>query len=149
MKFQASSLTVVRVACRVHRLKLLALLNTVHLPCFMCISGVRSTDFVAFCRSTQGLRVDFGKHLRPPKIFIIVLEHQFRSFFVQSRLWEGLNEKATNHHQNMSEAMGRLPVFLQGVDAYFSTRLANVWMEDFSQEETCANQNFAWKALHS
>lgn len=73
---------------------------------------------------------------RARTIVVVILQQQLSSFFVQCRFRVGVNQQTLDRDENMADAVLRLPVLLQRVDANLACR-ANVGVEDLRRKPAC------------
>lgn len=85
-----------------------------------------------------------GDKPRSRAIALVVLHEQFSSFFVQSGLRVGVNQKAFHGHKNVPNAIGGFPILLQGVDTDFTCG-SDIWVEKLGGKPTfrwCSRELF-------
>ena len=70
---------------------------------------------------------------RPLTIALVILLQELACLFIQGRVWIRINEETFDGEEDMPDAVGRLPVFLEGVHTDLSP-WADVGVEDLSRE---------------
>ena len=67
-------------------------------------------------------RVHARQRSRSHAILLIVFQQRPSSFFVERRLGVRVDKETLDGHEDVRDAEGRLPVFLERVDADFASR---------------------------
>jgi len=108
--------------------------------------------FHEFELGLSGFSVHLSVDLGVSEELIVVLHELSASFLIQTGLWEGNNQQALDHLEDVGERPASwIPVFLQSVDADLTRWYCHIGMEDLSDEiayfNITVNNHTLWRFL--